>query len=369
MAERVYEGLTVGYCLALTQFVMVLVLGLLYLQAGRPRSSTRSPRRRSSSTRGTPAATPATDGRHGDAVGSRAATRSTEGRDDRLRRGQHHGDRRLRGRPLDHARHHVLGVQARLQRRRLLRRRARHHRLPERPRDLRRLPVGRLVPRHRRPDLPVRLRRLRLLDRLPRRVPDRDVPARRADAELGQVHDRRRAGLPPARAPRARRGGDRHAQRRRLLPDRADGRRGCADPGAGGHRLHARGADHRHVHARLRRLRRHGRHDVGADHQGLPADGRHRRDVDLRVREDELQPDRAVQPGRGGRQGRGLDVLARPGHVPQEQHRHGLARPRARARHRGPAAHPHALLHRAGREGRARRRSSTRCSSSASSTC
>jgi uncharacterized membrane protein (DUF485 family) len=31
MSERVYEGLTVGYCLALTQFVMVLVLGLLYL--------------------------------------------------------------------------------------------------------------------------------------------------------------------------------------------------------------------------------------------------------------------------------------------------------------------------------------------------
>ena len=88
--------------------------------------------------------------------------------------------------------------------------------------------------------------------------------------------------------------------------------------------------------------------------KAVPADGRHRRDVDLRVREDELQPDRAVQPGRGGRQGRGLDVLARPGHVPQEQHRHGLARSRARARHRGPAAHPHALLHRAGCEGRAR---------------
>ena len=31
MSERVYEGLTVGYCLALTQFLMVLVLGLLYL--------------------------------------------------------------------------------------------------------------------------------------------------------------------------------------------------------------------------------------------------------------------------------------------------------------------------------------------------
>ena len=32
MAESVYEGLTVGYCLALTQFVMVFVLGYLYLR-------------------------------------------------------------------------------------------------------------------------------------------------------------------------------------------------------------------------------------------------------------------------------------------------------------------------------------------------
>ena len=32
MASSVYEGLTVGYCLALTQFVMVFVLGLLYLR-------------------------------------------------------------------------------------------------------------------------------------------------------------------------------------------------------------------------------------------------------------------------------------------------------------------------------------------------
>ena len=31
MSRRAYEGLTVGYCLALTQFVMVLVLGLMYL--------------------------------------------------------------------------------------------------------------------------------------------------------------------------------------------------------------------------------------------------------------------------------------------------------------------------------------------------
>ena len=32
MGESVYEGLTVGYCWALTQFVMVIVLGLGYLR-------------------------------------------------------------------------------------------------------------------------------------------------------------------------------------------------------------------------------------------------------------------------------------------------------------------------------------------------
>ena len=32
MGGSVYEGLTVGYCLALTQFVMVFALGILYLR-------------------------------------------------------------------------------------------------------------------------------------------------------------------------------------------------------------------------------------------------------------------------------------------------------------------------------------------------
>ena len=32
MSERISEGLTVGYVVALTQFVMVLVLGLMYLR-------------------------------------------------------------------------------------------------------------------------------------------------------------------------------------------------------------------------------------------------------------------------------------------------------------------------------------------------
>ncbi len=32
MGESVYQGLTVGYCLALTQFAMVFILGLWYLR-------------------------------------------------------------------------------------------------------------------------------------------------------------------------------------------------------------------------------------------------------------------------------------------------------------------------------------------------
>jgi uncharacterized membrane protein (DUF485 family) len=32
MGERVYQGLTVGYCLALTQFAMVFTLGIWYLR-------------------------------------------------------------------------------------------------------------------------------------------------------------------------------------------------------------------------------------------------------------------------------------------------------------------------------------------------
>jgi uncharacterized membrane protein (DUF485 family) len=32
MGESVYQGLTVGYCLALTQFAMVLILGIWYLR-------------------------------------------------------------------------------------------------------------------------------------------------------------------------------------------------------------------------------------------------------------------------------------------------------------------------------------------------
>ena len=43
---------------------------------------------------------------------------------------------------------------------------------------------------------------------------------------------------------------------------------GVADRGAGRDQLPARRAHLRRLHGRLRRLRRHARHDVGADHQG-----------------------------------------------------------------------------------------------------
>jgi len=78
MSERVYEGLTVGYCLALTQFVMVLVLGLLYLRksanvfdplAAKAIEQYEGHRQRFARTDD-----------HGDEVGSRAATPSPEAR-------------------------------------------------------------------------------------------------------------------------------------------------------------------------------------------------------------------------------------------------------------------------------------------------
>ncbi len=82
------------------------------------------------------------------------------------------------------------------------------------------------------PRVPVRCRRVREPHGGARRVRAGDAAARGADAELGQVHARRRAGVPPARAacPHGRRARD--ARRRARLPRRADGRRRRAHPGA-----------------------------------------------------------------------------------------------------------------------------------------
>ena len=63
-----------------------------------------------------------------------------------------------------------------------------------------------------------------------------------------------------------------HAVSGRLLPDRPDGGRGCADRGPRGYRLPARRGPHRRLHDHLHRPRRHARHQLGADHQGVPAD-------------------------------------------------------------------------------------------------
>jgi uncharacterized membrane protein (DUF485 family) len=76
MSERVYEGLTVGYCLALTQFLMVLVLGILYL---RKSDKVFDPLRRKVTEKYTPAREQFTrvEG-DAEAVGSRAATATPE---------------------------------------------------------------------------------------------------------------------------------------------------------------------------------------------------------------------------------------------------------------------------------------------------
>ena len=182
--------------------------------------------------------------------------------------------RRLRLRPRRHARHHPLGGQAHAQRHRVLRRRPRRLRPRQRRRHRGRLPERLDVPRLRRPDVPVRLRRL---GHRPRRlpvVPAGLVPARRADAQRGQVHGRRRAGVPPEGAPRAGRDRDQHAADQRHLPGRAARRRGRRDRGAGGDLVPVRGDDLRRLHGRLRGLRRHAGDDVGADHQGRDADDR-----------------------------------------------------------------------------------------------
>ena len=190
----------------------------------------------------------------------------------------------------DNAGDHALGRQAHAQRDRVLRRRPRHLRPRQRRRDRGRLPVRLDVPRLRGPDVPVRLRRL---DHRPRRlpvVPARALPARRADAQRGQVHRRRRARVPPARAAGPGRDGDQHAADLGHLPGRAAGRRGRRDRGAGRDQLPDRGADLRRLHGRLRRVRRHAGHDVGADHQGRDADDRGHRRRRRRAGEVQLQP-------------------------------------------------------------------------------
>ena len=173
-----------------------------------------------------------------------------------------------------HALHHQVGGLEDQVGGRLLRRRRRHHRLPEQSRHCRRLHVGGLVPGHRRPRLHLGLRRPDLLDGLPGGVADRPVPDRRAPAQPRQVHVRRRRLLPPAADADPHPLRHRHARGRGLLPDRADGGRGQADRAAVRPALSLRRRPGRHPDDRLRHLRRHAGHHLGADHQGLHAAGR-----------------------------------------------------------------------------------------------
>ena len=106
--RSVYEGLTVGYCLALTQFVMVFALGIMYLRrADREYDPLAEQVVELADVGGR------SSGRRGSSATDAAATQR-RCRDDRpRRRRQRRGGRHLRDRPLHHARHHLLGVQAR----------------------------------------------------------------------------------------------------------------------------------------------------------------------------------------------------------------------------------------------------------------
>ena len=220
---------------------------------------------------------------------------------------------------------HVPRGQARQERRRLLCRGRRRVRPAERLGDRRRLPVGGVVPRHRRPDLALRLRRLHVFGRLARRLHHRAAGDRRAVPQHRQVHAGRHPRLPqqPEGDAHRRRALDDHGVD--VLPDRADGRRRRAGEDADRHRLRDLGDRRRRADARLRAVRRHGRDDVGADHQGDPA--RHRVDParDVRLGAVRLQPARLPDGGRRRRQGAGAGRAA--ARRRRQEHDAGGARP------------------------------------------
>ena len=170
--------------------------------------------------------------------------------------------------------HHLVGGATHAQHERLLRRRTIDHRVPERSRARRRLHERRQFPRHRRSGRAVGIRRPDLLDRVSGRLAGGDVPDRRAAAQSRQVHVQRRGRVSAAAGAGARGRGGRQPGGGRVLSDRADGRRRQPDPAAVRPQLRGGGRDRRARDARLRALRRHDRHHVGADRQGGAAAGR-----------------------------------------------------------------------------------------------
>ncbi|KAF1854083.1 hypothetical protein Lal_00005300 [Lupinus albus] len=177
-----------------------------------------------------------------------------------------------------------------------------------------------------------------------RRLADHPVPAGRAATQPRPLHLRRHRLIPagPGQDPHLRR--HRLADGGVLLPDRPDGRRRPADQAAVRAGLQRGGDRGRRADGGLRHLRRHDRHHLGADHQGgAPAGRRHPAGlpgaVTLR-----LQPGGHRQERHRVPQGRREDHGA--GHAAGRPGVGGVAVAGPAVRHRRPAAHHDALLHR-----------------------
>jgi uncharacterized membrane protein (DUF485 family) len=80
MGERIYQGLTVGYVLALTQFLMVLVLGIWYLRKADREFDPLAQRVIARHVGGGRGQRPAAEFRHGREPGVRRRPRTTEPR-------------------------------------------------------------------------------------------------------------------------------------------------------------------------------------------------------------------------------------------------------------------------------------------------
>ena len=123
----------------------------------------------------------------------------------------------------------------------------------------------------------------------------------------------------------------------------------------------SRGREDRHDHPRrraddlLRHRRRHEGHHLGADRQGVPADGRRHADDRAGAGEVQLQPVRPARRRRrqhAARARRSSSPACGTASTRPRRRSTSSPRPRAGARHRRPAAHPDPLLHGADRQGR-----------------
>ena len=138
------------------------------------------------------------------------------------------------------------------------------------------------------------LRRLHVFGRLAGRVSHRVARRGGTVAQCRQIHHGGRARLSAESATGARDGGAEHDHGQHVLHDRADGRRGsarhtsCSAARMSVIKLAVIGG--RRAHDHLRRLRRHARHDLGADHQGDPAHGRNHSAESARARAFRLEP-------------------------------------------------------------------------------